>query len=198
MNLFDTYQNLFARMDWLLFAFSVLLFFAGLASAPLVIKKNIALLIKYPEWVYSVLKRYLEREKGFFSLFKLIFTLNALSLFLDFVSGWGVVFPFLLAYLTGLNIAIIAYKMGGSTGIITLILNPVAFFELPAAWFALTFGMQLSRVIWSGDGLAAVATQFKSGLDGFMYLTIPLLLLSGIIEAGMIAAFQNNSDADIE
>jgi len=188
MTLFQTYQTIFSQIDWRFFGLSAIIFFCGILSAPYVIRKNITFLIKYPTWIQVILERYLSQEKGAVSLFTLIFSLNMLSLSLDFLAGWSVVLPFVFAFLTGLNIAIISYRIGGMLAIFTLLFNPVAILELPAMWFALTAGMQLSQAIWDGREMPAVLAQFYFGIDIFIHLTTPLLLIAAIIETAMIIA----------
>lgn len=196
MRLAQTYHTIFSQIDWFFFLISAIIFFSGILFTPFVIKRKINFLVKYPTRILAILEKYLNMKKGCFSLFTVIFSLNMISLAIDFLAGWSVILPFIFAFFTGLNIAIISYQIGGMPAIFTLLFNPVAFLELPAAWFALTAGMQLSKAIWIGEEMKAILNQFYFGIDVFFHLTIPLLLIAALIEAGMIHVMRAKLERD--
>jgi uncharacterized membrane protein SpoIIM required for sporulation len=187
MNFAAIYFRIWKLIDWNLFIYSALIFLTGIISAPWVIKFKLNFLIKYPTWVYQILLKYIKYENGFLALFVLIFSLNTISLFLDLVVGWGIFLPFLFAYLTGLNIAIISYNLGGSTGILALFFNPVALIELPAAWLALSAGMKLGISIIQNGSYIQAGTCFRQGIDLFVFFVIPLLVIAAILESTLIS-----------
>ncbi len=196
MNFALTYIKIWNLIDWTLFIYSAIIFLAGIVTAPWVIKLNVKFLIKYPTWVYQTLLKYIQYERGAFALFILIFSLNTLSLFLDLVVGWGIFLPFVFAYLTGLNIAIISYNLGGSTGILAIFFNPVALIELPAAWLALSAGMKLGISIINNGSLAPASVFFKQGIDLFVFFVIPLLLIAAILESTLISFAREFHEGD--
>lgn len=196
MNIALTYIKIWNLIDWNLFIYSALIFLIGLISAPWVIKFKLNFLIKYPTWVYQILLKYIKYERGAFSLFILIFSLNTLSLFIDLVCGWGIFLPFFFAYLTGLNIAIISYNLGGNTGILALLFNPVALLELPAAWLALSAGMKLGISIIKNGSFAHAIVHFKQGIDLFVFFVIPLLVIAAILESTLIAFVREFNEED--
>jgi len=196
MNFAVTYIKIWKLIDWTLFIYSAIIFLAGIVTAPWVIKLNLKFLIKYPTWVYQTLLKYIQYERGAFALFILIFSLNTLSLFLDLVVGWGIFLPFAFAYLTGLNIAIISYNLGGSTGILALFFNPVALIELPAAWLALSAGMKLGISIIKNGSFAQASVFFKQGIDLFVFFVIPLLLIAAILESTLISFVREFHEGD--
>lgn len=196
MNFATTYFKIWKLIDWNLFIFSALIFLTGIISAPWVIKFKLNFLIKYPTWVYQTLTKYIKYEKGILALFILIFSLNTISLFLDLIVGWGIVLPFLFAYLTGLNIAIISYNLGGNTGILALFFNPVALIELPAAWLALSAGMRLGISIINSGSFAQASIYFKQGMDLFVFFVIPLLIIAAILESTLISFVREFHEED--
>jgi uncharacterized membrane protein SpoIIM required for sporulation len=196
MNFAAIYIKIWKLIDWNLFIYSALIFLTGVISAPWVIKFQLNFLIKYPTWMYRILLKYIKYENGFLALFVLIFSLNTISLFLDLVVGWGIFLPFLVAYLTGLNIAIIAYNLGGSTGILALFFNPVALIELPAAWLALSAGMKLGISIIQTGSYAQADTYFRQGLDLFVFFVIPLLAIAAILESTLISFVREFHEED--
>jgi len=198
MNLLATYTRLwsFIRLD--LFLLAGALFLTGVFLAPLVLKNNIKLLTKYPLWIFKTIARYIENEYGILPLFILIFSLNVFSLAIDLVTGFGIILPVILAFLTGLNIAIISYKIGGHTGIIAIFFNPVALIEIPAAWLALSLGMDLGINILLNGYSSIAAEVFSNSIDVFVFFIIPLLAIAAVLEATLITFIRRNSDDDYE
>lgn len=170
----------------------------GVFLAPLVLKNNIKLLTKYPLWIFKTIARYIENEYGILPLFILIFSLNVFSLAIDLVTGFGIILPVILAFLTGLNIAIISYKIGGHTGIIAIFFNPVALIEIPAAWLALSLGMDLGINILLNGYSSIAAEVFSNSIDVFVFFIIPLLAIAAVLEATLITFIRRNSDDDYE
>jgi hypothetical protein len=198
MNLLAIYTRLWSFIRFDLFLFSGALFMLGVFVAPWVYKKNITLLTKYPLWIFKTVSQYIEHEYGILPLFILIFSLNVLSLLIDVVAGWGIILPVILAFLTGLNIAIISYKLGGHTGIIAIFFNPVALLEIPTAWLALSLGANLGVTILF-NGYSSIATKvFSNSIDVFVFFIIPLLAIAAFLEATLITFIRRNSDDDNE
>lgn len=194
MDLILVYSRIWASIDWYLVMLSASTFFIGILVAPWVLKRKISYLIRYPLWVFRTLSKYLEQERGILPLFILIFSLNVLSLSIDVVSGWGVFLPFVFAFLTGLNIALISFKIGGHSGILALLFNPVALLELPAAWLALSGGMQIGLNILKFDYSDLTLGVFRQALDLFVFVVIPLLGISALLEATLITLIRDESD----
>ena len=95
-------------IDW--FLISALIFFIGYVSAYPVWRKDISLLIKYPVWVWGWVKRKITPQDHWIKIFVFIFVFNATSLFVNFVSGFLVVLPLILAFFLGLHLGIISMK----------------------------------------------------------------------------------------
>ncbi|OQX96120.1 hypothetical protein B6I21_01850 [candidate division KSB1 bacterium 4572_119] len=178
------YSGLFHTIDWNLFFLASFLFFAGVLAAIPVVKKDITFLLLYPLWVWKKLKEILEKNNSFLKLFFLIFVFNSLSLFTNFLSGFGIILPYLLLLFTGLNVGIIGYKEGKLKALFVMFLSPHAFFELPALWMSAMLGMKI------GANLVSSATEifdlFGLGLLFFGGIIIPLLLIAALIESALI------------
>lgn len=188
------YSQIWTSIDWYLVLLSASIFLLGIVVAPWVLKNEINFLIRYPLWVFRTLSKYIDQERGILPLFILIFSLNVLSLSIDVISGWGVVLPFLFAFLTGLNIALISFKIGGHSGILALLFNPVALVELPAAWLALSGGMQIGLNVVKFDYSELTFGVFRQVLDLFVFVVIPLLAISALLESILITLIRDESD----
>jgi uncharacterized membrane protein SpoIIM required for sporulation len=173
-------------VDWNLVGLALVLFSMGVVVGPRVVERNIKFLLAYPLWFAHALERYLQKQPSFVKVFCLIFCFNAFSLFVSVVAGFTGVLPFLFAFFTGLHVAIITYRMGGRIGLLTVFFNPVALFELPAAWIALSLGMNLGLEVLNPMFAMSPVQFFKLLLHVYLFLVLPLLFISGLIEAAII------------
>ncbi|UCE17362.1 MAG: stage II sporulation protein M [Gemmatimonadota bacterium] len=192
ISLLSIYRELLQRIDWNLFGLAVVLFTMGVVVGPRIVARNIRFLIAYPLWIYNCLEKILRGRPRFFKLFVIIFCFNATSLFLSFLSGFTGVLPFLFAFLTGLNVSIITFKVAGRMGFAAIFLNPVALMELPAAWIALSLGMSLGLEILSPVMGLSISQFFMSLWWVYILFVLPLLFLSGLLEAALITSMQKH------
>lgn len=195
MAVLSIYRDILQRVDWNLFGLAIVLFTMGIVVGPKVVKRNLRFLIAYPLWIYKKLEKILERKPAFIRLFIIIFFFNSASLFISFVSGFTGLLPFLFAFLTGLNVAIITFKVSGKMGLAGIFLNPVALFELPAVWISLALGMNLGLEVLHPMLGIAPSQLFVELLDVYIFLVLPLLFISGFLEAAMIS-FMLKHDSD--
>ncbi|NOZ62652.1 MAG: hypothetical protein GXO74_13355 [Calditrichaeota bacterium] len=177
--------DLIGAVDKRLFLLAVSLFFIGFFLASPVVKFSIKFLMAYPLWMWGKLEQFLRKKPSFFTLAIFIFLFNSISSFLNILSGFGVVLPFIFTFWLGLNVGIIARKEAGGMAIaVTLFLSPHAFFELPAVWLSATAGMQLALA--AAKTKEAAIAQYHYSLDLYFFVILILLLLAAFIEAGMI------------
>jgi len=189
------YSEILAWIDWNLVGCAAVLFSMGVIVGPKVVERNVTFLTAYPLWISEWLEKVLQRKPGFARLFLLIFCFNATSLFASFVSGFAGILPFLFAFWTGLNVAVITFTVAGRLGLATVFLNPVALFELPAAWIALAVGMTLGLEVVSPMLGVRLAALFGRLVGVYLFVVLPLLLVAGLIEAAMIFfTLRHNSD----
>lgn len=194
MDFIDIYLSIWWTLDKKLFFLSAGIFLLGIFSAPWVIQRKLRFLTGYPMWVYRRLSEYLDHEHGFLSLFLLIFSLNAFSLFINLLSGWSGILPFLFAFWTGLNVAIVACHIGGDSGVLAIFVNPVAWIELPVTWLVLSTAMQLGiEIVKTGFSNEALAI-FGTAFNNYVFVVIPLLSFAAFLEVTLIAIVRTKSN----
>ncbi len=181
------YARIWRLIDGFLFLLAALLFFLGVFFAPVVVKKEVGLLLRYPLWIWGLIKRHIDLDAPFFRLWALIFSLNSFSLFCNLVSGFCIILPPLFAFLLGIHIAIISLKELGKLRIVFLVLNPVSLFELPAAWISLSLGMRFGWDLYLSK-YSNVLSLFERNLMGYLLVVLPLLAIAGFIEVSLIKA----------
>lgn len=195
MTFVSVYSEIFQGIDWNLFGLAAVLFLMGVIVGPRVVEHNIRFLIAYPLWIYTFLEKILQGKPRFLKLFVIIFCFNATSLCISFVSGFAGVLPFLFAFLTGLNVSILTFKVAGRIGFAAIFLNPVAFIELPAAWISLSLGMSLGLEILNPVMEMQILQYFHHLLKIYLLVVLPLFFLSGLLEAAMIS-FMRKHDSE--
>ena len=195
MDIFLIYGNIWRLIDEVLFLLAAVLFFSGIFFAPIVVKKEMRLLLRYPLWIWGLIKRHIDLGAPFFKLWALIFSLNSFSLFCNLASGFFIILPPLFAFLLGIHIAIISLKELGKLRLSLLILNPVSLFELPAAWISLSLGMDLGKELYLSK-YTNVLHLFGQELMAYLFLVLPLLAIAGIIEVSLIKALGKGTIID--
>ncbi len=184
------HQLLSVISPWLLLL-SALLFLIGVALAPMAVKRQIRILLWYPNWIWSKLQQFMARKPSFWQLWLVIFLLNSTSLLFNLCCGFGVLLPFVIAVVLGLNVGIIGYQEGGWKTMWAMLVAPHALLELPAAWLSLALGMNIGLTIMEHPiALGAVA---KASLAIYLKLILALLVLAAVIEAGLIALLTGRS-----
>jgi hypothetical protein len=189
MDILSLYGVVWGLIDGTFFLVAAALFFSGVFFAPIAVEKELGLLLWYPLWIWRMIKRYVDPGTPFSRLWALIFSLNSLSLFCNLVSGLFIVLPPLFSFLLGTHIAVICLKEMGKVRLFALILNPVAVFELPAAWISLSLGMSLGRGLYL-KGYGTVLSLFEHHLMGYFLVVLPLLAIAGFIEVSLIKALR--------
>jgi len=140
--------------------------------------------------------KYFKKNWQALTIFIVIFGLNSFSLFINLLSGWGILLPFILIIYTGLNIGVVMYHTLEGKFYYASLLNPVAILELPAAWISVAMGIQFGLNRISGLSLYE-AISFSKYVDYFLYTVVPLLFLAAIIETVLIiVARKQEADAD--
>ncbi len=180
------FSDLFNQIEFSYIFVSAVLFLLGIYVAPSVVDKNIRFLLVYPRWMRRVMDRFLNTKWGFPIIFVIIFSLNNISLFTGFISGYLVIMPLFFAFFTGFNVAVIGYDMMGWKGIWHLLVNPIAWLEFPAAWISFSLGLRLGLVILSGQGFDAAHQTFRELLPLYWKYVVPLLFVAGVLEAALI------------
>ena len=175
-------QHALAMVNFRIFLFSILLFFVGYTLAPFVYYRQIKFLLAYPLWVARKLDKIATKNWPPLILFTFIFCINVFSLFVDLISGFVPALPFIFAVWTGLNIGVITYHTLEGKFYYVSLLNPVAIFELPAAFVAFSLAIEFNCQKLNCTVFNQTISSFHPYLKSFIFIVIPLLVLAGIIE----------------
>ena len=173
-----------------LFLVSMVLFFIGYTVAPWVYYKDIKILLAYPKWLGKKLDKLASKKWHFLSLFVFLVGINSLSLFVDLLSGFVPGLPVLFAIWTGFNIGVITYHTLVGKFYFSSLLNPVALFELPAAFISFSLALQYNCVLVQCPWAEQIPQSFLAYLKAFLWLVIPLLIIAGLIETAAIKLAQ--------
>ncbi len=180
------------------FLFSMVLFFTGYTLAPYVYFKEIRFLLVYPLWIAKKLDRLASKKWNPLLLFLFIFFMNLASLFVDLISGKVPGLPVVFTIWTGLNIGVITYHTLQGKFYFTALLNPVALFELPAAFIAFTLALEYNCVVINCTLIKNLPVAFSAYLNSFFLTVVPLLFLAGVIETFAIKIAQKIESAEAE
>ncbi len=190
---------LFTKLELInfqIFLFSIILFFIGYAFAPTVYFKKIKLLAAYPQWIIKKMDIIIKKDWKASSLFIFLLSVNSFSLFVNLLSGFIPGLPILFAVLTGINIGYITYHTLEGRFYYAALINPVALFELPAAFISFTLAMQYNLRLTNLQLFELPEIGFSGYLNLFIIAVIPLLLISGIIETFLIIISQKIRDEE--
>ncbi len=182
-------SELFLPLTLQLILGGMLFFFIGYALAPAAYAKKIKWLVAYPLWVAEKLEAWTDKKINPYLLFLFILSINSVSLFLDFLSGWLPGLPVLFAAWTGLNVGVITFKTLKGEFYYAALINPVALLELPAVFIAFGLAFGVNAKIMS---LHASVTQFEfqQYFHSYFGLVMPLLLIAAIVETALITFAQ--------
>jgi hypothetical protein len=162
------YARLLRLIDVALVLLAAGFFFLGIFCGPFVVEKDVRLLLRYPLWVWGLIKRHIDLDAPFFRLWLVIFCLNSLSLFCNVVSGFFIILPTVFSFLLGIHIAVIFLKEVGKLRLVFL-----------------SFGMRLGRELYLSKYSNALSL-FERELMGYLFLILPLLAIAGVIEVALI------------
>ncbi len=188
------FSDLFTQLHFAYIFSAAFLFLAGIYTAPWLAEKNIGWLLAYPRWIAGLMQKYFSARWGFLLVFAIILLLNNLSLFMGFVSGYFVILPVILAFLTGMNVAVIGYDMMGWQGIWHLLVNPVAWLEFPAAWLSFGLGIRLAHSMILYRNFAMVSKIFGNLLPLYFKYVFTLLFIAALLESALIVWAEKHKD----
>jgi uncharacterized membrane protein SpoIIM required for sporulation len=182
LDVLEFYARMIRSLRAELVLFSALLFFAGLFFAPVVVEREIRSLLWYPLWIWRRVQHWIQPRDPFLKMMALIAFLNATSLLVNILSGLLGFLPFAFAFLVGLHVGVIVMKETAGRSLIGLLLNPVAFLELPATWISLSIGMELGLFQLHHFSLSKGLPFLRHGLIVYGTLILPLLLMAAFVE----------------
>jgi len=181
----QSFFEVFKIINTQIYIISILLFFVGYTIAPSAYYKKIKWLTAYPFFVIKLMDTFLLKKHHALKILLIIFFLNSISLFLNLISAWGILLPFVLILYMGINIGVVMYHSLEGKFYYLALLNPVAILELPAAWLSITMAIQFSLTNFLQVSYIP-SIGFAKYVDYYFYTIIPLLLLAAIIETIMI------------
>jgi hypothetical protein len=192
------FSELFDNVPYIDIFIAAFLFLMGIYLAPTIVEKDIKWLLKYPRWVGRLIQKYFSARWGFLTLFVIILVLNNLSLFFGFVSGFIIILPYLIAFLTGFHVAVVGYDLMSWQGIWHLLVNPVAWLEFPAAWISFGMGIHLSNTIITAKNFDEALRLFEQLLPIYIKYVFILLTVAALLESLLIRwaeKFKNDSNS---
>jgi len=181
----DTILSQIQLLHLPIFLASALFFFIGYGLAPLVYHKNIRWLLVYPMWMAEKIERWSKQNWHPGIVFLFIFSMNTISLTVDFFSGVLPFLPVAFALWTGLNVGLVSFHTLEGEYYYASLLNPVSLFELPAVFSAFTLAFQYNfRFI--PELTTFTVPSLSVYFNGYLIIILPLLLIGGIVETALI------------
>ncbi|MCX6748262.1 MAG: stage II sporulation protein M [Candidatus Pacearchaeota archaeon] len=155
---------------------------------------SIALGFIFPRILEEQIKKLIEdlakqtEGMNFSQLFVFIFTNNLKTAFLGMVFGIIVLIPVFYCFFNGYVLGYVAKLVSDKQGFVVLLkILPHGVFEIPALFLSLSLGLKIGMFIFFGKKKKYLKESFENGFRIFVYVIIPLLLVAGVIEAGLIA-----------
>jgi len=186
------------------FFITILVFFIGYAYAPTAYYKQIRWLTAYPLWLADKLERLARINWNPVILFISLLFINSISLFIALLTGLLPFVPVLYALSMGFNIGVITYHTLKGKLYYTALLNPVALFELPAAFISFTMAFQYNIKLMNMDLINIDYVPFNGYVNIFFLLVVPLLSFASVVETVLIVISrkfkidEENDDRDQE
>ena len=191
------FTDLFNALPFYHIFIAAILFLAGIYIAPTIVEKKINWLLIYPRWVARLIEKYFSARWGFLQLFFIILFLNNFSLFMGYLSGFTIILPYIIAFLTGFHVAVVGYDLMEWQGIWHLLVNPVAWLEFPASWISFAMGIQISTVIVRTGSYGSSMQVFNQLLPLYLKYVFILLTVAALLESVLIKwaeKFKDNSE----
>jgi hypothetical protein len=192
----QSFIEVFKVINLQIFIISALLFFVGYAIAPTAYFKKIKWLTAYPFYIIKLMDAFFQKKHGPIKIFFILFFLNSISLFVNLLSAWGVILPFMVMIYMGINIGVVMYHTLEGKFYYLGLFNPVALLELPAAWLSISMAIQFSLRHFLGLNWLP-ELYFGDYVIYYLKTIIPLLLFAGIIETVMIVKGKKDDDSVI-
>ena len=181
--------------------FAMLLFFIGFCSSLMVDFFDIKIFKAFPQWFIKLISVIISPRASFIRIFLFIFLFNSISIGLYLSSGIFVLPPFLIAFLTGMNIGMTFFvpQPQAMKGIeptkdtrpssmlkIMLFSTLVLILEVIAFSLALGMGMSLAISVQSNYTFIYIINLLMLKLRSYLIVCIPILFLSAYLEATVI------------
>lgn len=200
-------EALYIIRDNIYFAwFALLIFFAGFCLSYLVDRFKIEFLLWFPHWFIRVISKHVNPKAGFIKIFLVIFLFNSVSIALYMSSGVFIIFPFIIALITGMNIGLTVFipphaniegfnvrAPKSASKMLTMMLFSTIVLVLEVITFsvALGMGMSLATAVFSSGAYSIALPLFLSELllmrlKAYLLICVPVLAVSAYLEARVI------------
>jgi len=169
-------------------------------------KFNLKVLKTFPIWFLEQTIRFANPSKSFFLISMFIFFFNSIAICLYMLSGLLVLFPVLVAFLTGTNIGIIVLHpvpeeiREGSfyrpkkdvklSPFLILLTALVPLLELFVFCYAMALGMQMAASMFLSFTWQNAVALAVPRIRMYLMLCVPLLFISALAEARVIKEFK--------
>lgn len=191
----DSFLEVFSILNLRVVLLSALLFFIGYAFAPTAYFKEIKWLTSYPFFIIKIMDEHLKKDWNPALIFLTILFLNSFSLFLNLLSGWIAILPYLVIIYMGLNVGVVAYHTLEGKFYYASLINPVAILELLASWISVAMAIQFSLArISDGDWFKVIP--FQNYMGYFLQTIIPVLIIAALIETGLILVLRKRESEE--
>jgi len=166
-------------------------------------------LVRMPMALFRMVRRLMGSRPGLLRMGAVIFVFNGSAMFVYMASGVRPMLPFVIAVLTGFNIAAILLladqtvtarsgqepapirwvpgnMLTGLCGAAVLLL------ELPCFWYAIAMGVGMGRAVAEGQASYTQALAIRA--EAYTHLILPLLFFSAICEVIAIRGMEGRGD----
>jgi hypothetical protein len=190
--------------------FALLVFFAGFCFSYLVDRFDLKFLAWFPRWFVKLMSKFVNPRASFMRIFLIIFLFNSISIAIYMTSGLFVIFPFIIAFLTGMNIGLTVFmppemtlegfesvRVRGDENMFRIMVFStfVLVFEIITFSLALGMGMSLGVAMAAVSGASATATTGAAAFiaellslrfRAYLLFCVPILAVSAYMEASVI------------
>lgn len=190
--------------------FALLIFFAGFCFSYLVDHFKVKFIAWFPHWFMKFMSKHINPKASFARIFTIIFLFNSISIAVYMISGLFVILPFVITFLTGMNIGLTVfippkvniegYELGPAHGagkMFKMVFFSTFVIVLEIISFCVALGMGMSLAV----AVAAVSAASPTAVDGaslfvaellslrlqaYMLFCLPVLAISAYMEASVI------------
>ena len=199
-------QALFTIRDhFFLSWFALLLFVFGFIFSWAVEKFNLTLFKILPIWFFKKTLRFASPERSLLQIFLFIFLFNSTAIFLYMMLGAFIVLPFIIAFVTGINVGIISQEpmtegqkdatvhagknvRPGMISLAGVLLVPLL--EISAFCVSMAMGMAIGIGMFFDLGLLRFTVLAVPRMIAYLIVIVPTLFVSALLEAGAINDLQ--------
>jgi hypothetical protein len=185
---------------------AMFIFFAGFCFSYIVYEFNMEFLLKFPRWFMHTLSKFIDPGKSFIAIFLIIFLFNSISIMFYMISGLFIIFPYIIAFMTGMNIGLSVFippaldlkgyesiSIRSHVKILKAMLFSTLVLFLEVSVFSISLGMGMSLAsaasTITNDSFASalfLSEVLSVRMSAYTTICVPLLMISAWLEANVI------------